>query len=106
MINFCNYSMKHKKCSFTRKEIMKKILFLITSLTLLFCLGWRKTVQAEAYYESIELYESHPVDTPFATVLSKGYYIIGTYPYAISRDNFKGNFSRSEEHTSELQSQR
>ncbi len=85
--------MKHKKCSFTRKEIMKKILFLITSLTLLFCLGWRKTVQAEAYYESIELYESHPVDTPFATVLLKGYYIIGTYPYAISRDNFKGNFS-------------
>lgn len=71
---------------------MKKILLLSTVLTLFFCLGLKKTVYADAYYSSIEMYETDNINGPFAFTMSEGYYIVGAFPYILSKDNFKGDY--------------
>lgn len=72
---------------------MKKVLLLSSIFILFFCIGLEKKVHADAYYNPMELYESYLVEKPFATVLPEGYYLIGTYPYTSSKDNFKGDFT-------------
>lgn len=71
---------------------MKKILLLSTVLTLFFCLGLKKTAYADAYYSSIEMYETDNINGPFAFTMSEGYYIVGAFPYILSKDNFIGDY--------------